>query len=128
FEPKKPKDGTSQADIKAAELAGFDDTALEEFRAQLRDLEENGAERRDDLKGFVEVLGEMTDIEQEEWNEAIQPLQSALVKCHRISFKIINSLTVLLPRWRETVASTGFKDCILPCDVATCWNSTYNML
>ncbi|KAE9400281.1 hypothetical protein BT96DRAFT_785895, partial [Gymnopus androsaceus JB14] len=50
------------------------------------------------------------------------------LQCHRISFKIINSLTVLLPRWCETVASTRFKDRVLPCDVATCWNSTYDML
>ncbi|KAE9385640.1 hypothetical protein BT96DRAFT_840447, partial [Gymnopus androsaceus JB14] len=63
-----------------------------------------------------------------EWNEAVQPLRSTLVKCCRISFKIINSPAVLLPRWRETMASTEFKDRVLPCDIATRWNSTYNML
>ncbi|KAF9059142.1 hypothetical protein BDP27DRAFT_1239377, partial [Rhodocollybia butyracea] len=30
--------------------------------------------------------------------------------------------------WRETVAGTNFKDRILPRDVTTRWNSTYDML
>ncbi|KAE9407459.1 hypothetical protein BT96DRAFT_809445, partial [Gymnopus androsaceus JB14] len=46
----------------------------------------------------------------------------------RISFKIINSPTLLLPRWREQVAGTQFKDRVLPRDVSTRWNSTYDML
>ncbi|KAE9404172.1 hypothetical protein BT96DRAFT_813986, partial [Gymnopus androsaceus JB14] len=45
-----------------------------------------------------------------------------------VSFKIINSPTLLLPCWRETTAGTSFKNRTLPRDVATCWNSTYDML
>ncbi|KAE9397309.1 hypothetical protein BT96DRAFT_823537, partial [Gymnopus androsaceus JB14] len=41
---------------------------------------------------------------------------------------IINLPTLLLPRWHETVANTEFKNHVLPRDVATHWNSTYNML
>ncbi|KAF9052598.1 hypothetical protein BDP27DRAFT_1386323 [Rhodocollybia butyracea] len=69
-----------------------------------------------------------TVLKEEEWNEAVQPLRAALVKCRHVSFKIINSPTLLLPRWRETVAGTNFKDHILPRDVTTRWNSTYDML
>ncbi|KIK50676.1 hypothetical protein GYMLUDRAFT_182431, partial [Collybiopsis luxurians FD-317 M1] len=47
---------------------------------------------------------------------------------HKISFKIIHSTTCLLPQWQEQVAATDFMDCVLPSDVATHWNSTYNML
>lgn len=46
----------------------------------------------------------------------------------RISFKIINSPTLLLPRWRAVTASTPFENRTLPRDVATRWNSTYDML
>jgi len=46
----------------------------------------------------------------------------------KISFKIINLPTLLLPHWREVTASTPFENCILPRDVATRWNSTYDML
>ena len=49
-------------------------------------------------------------------------------QARKISFKIINSTTLLLPRWREQVAHTEFKDRTLPRDVATRWNSTYDML
>ncbi|KAJ3967366.1 hypothetical protein EV361DRAFT_807417, partial [Lentinula raphanica] len=46
----------------------------------------------------------------------------------KIAFKIINSPTQLLPKWREQVASTEYKGLVLPRDVSTRWNSTYDML
>ncbi|KAJ3722270.1 hypothetical protein C8R42DRAFT_579770, partial [Lentinula raphanica] len=42
----------------------------------------------------------------------------------KIAFKIVNSPTGLLPRWRALQPNI----CILPCDVLTRWNSTYDML
>jgi hypothetical protein len=55
-------------------------------------------------------------------------LHSSLPQARKISFKIINSPTLLLPRWREQVSNTKFKNRVLPRDVATRWNSTYDML
>ena len=55
-------------------------------------------------------------------------LLTASSQCHCISFKIISSPTLLLPRWRETVTGTDFKDRILPRDISTRWNSTFDML
>ncbi|KAJ3968254.1 hypothetical protein EV361DRAFT_805918, partial [Lentinula raphanica] len=46
----------------------------------------------------------------------------------KISFKIIHSTTQLLPRWREQVKDTEFEGRIIPRDVATRWNSTFDML
>ncbi|KAJ3965890.1 hypothetical protein EV361DRAFT_809966, partial [Lentinula raphanica] len=46
----------------------------------------------------------------------------------KISFKIIHSTTILLPKWWEQVAGTQFEGQILPRDVATRWNSTFDML
>jgi hypothetical protein len=51
-----------------------------------------------------------------------------LSQARKISSKINNSTTLLLPRWREQVSATSFKNWILPRDVATWWNSTYDML
>ncbi|KAE9392847.1 hypothetical protein BT96DRAFT_748394, partial [Gymnopus androsaceus JB14] len=79
-------------------------------------------------EGFVNVLQEMTEEEQEQWEKDVEPVKSALFKTRKISFKIINSTTLLLPRWREQVADMEFRNRILPRDVATCWNSTYDML
>lgn len=36
------------------------ETVIEELQAELKDLEENGKQTRDDLEGFVDVLKEMT--------------------------------------------------------------------
>ncbi|KAE9400081.1 hypothetical protein BT96DRAFT_753783, partial [Gymnopus androsaceus JB14] len=79
-------------------------------------------------EGFVEVLQEMMVKEQEKWKKDVEPVRKALFKTRKISFKIINSTTLLLPRWQEQVANTEFKDRILPRDIATRWNSTYNIL
>ncbi|KAJ3753646.1 hypothetical protein EV360DRAFT_53128 [Lentinula raphanica] len=46
----------------------------------------------------------------------------------KISFKIIHSMTILLPKWREHIAGTEFKGQVLPRNVATRWNSTFDML
>ncbi|KAJ3834696.1 hypothetical protein F5878DRAFT_515652, partial [Lentinula raphanica] len=46
----------------------------------------------------------------------------------KIAFKIINSPTGLLPKWREHLVDTEFEGLVLPRDVLTRWNSTYNML
>ncbi|KAJ3756099.1 hypothetical protein EV360DRAFT_24477, partial [Lentinula raphanica] len=49
-------------------------------------------------------------------------------QARKISFKIIHSSTGLLPKWRAHVADTEFKGRALPRDVATRWNSTYDMM
>ncbi|KAJ3738414.1 hypothetical protein EV360DRAFT_58155, partial [Lentinula raphanica] len=46
----------------------------------------------------------------------------------KISFKIINSPTQLLSKWREQLAGTDLAERTLLRDVATRWNSTHNML
>ncbi|KAE9383673.1 hypothetical protein BT96DRAFT_745260, partial [Gymnopus androsaceus JB14] len=78
--------------------------------------------------GFVDVLAEMTVVEKEEWAVAVMPLHNVLVKTRRISFKVINSPTILLPSWCKAVAGSAFCNRTLPQDVSTHWNSTYNML
>ncbi|KAJ3816157.1 hypothetical protein F5880DRAFT_1494561 [Lentinula raphanica] len=55
-------------------------------------------------------------------------LLSDLQQTRKISFKIIHSTTNLLPKWRAHVSETEFKDQVLPRDVATRWNSTFDML
>ncbi|KAJ3833743.1 hypothetical protein F5878DRAFT_546022 [Lentinula raphanica] len=101
---------------------------MDELASELRDLEENGAQERDDNEGFVDVLNEMSAGERATWQNEVTPVKSALYKTRKISFKIIHSTTGLLPRWREQVSDTEFADQVLPRDVATRWNSTYDML
>ncbi|KAJ3826914.1 hypothetical protein F5880DRAFT_1475460, partial [Lentinula raphanica] len=46
----------------------------------------------------------------------------------KIAYKIINSPTLLLSKWREQLSSTDFADRTLLRDVSTRWNSTHDML
>lgn len=39
-----------------------------------------------------------------------------------------NSTTILLPAWDKTLSTHGLSARIMPRDVSTCWNSTFDML
>ncbi|KAI1783384.1 hypothetical protein LXA43DRAFT_903690 [Ganoderma leucocontextum] len=45
-----------------------------------------------------------------------------------LSFKIINSTTKLLPAWKATCVGCKKPERLMPRDVRTRWNSTYDML
>ncbi|KAK0484256.1 hypothetical protein EDD18DRAFT_1083995, partial [Armillaria luteobubalina] len=46
---------------------------------------------------------------------------------HKLTFKIIHSSTILL-KWKIIVTELKLAEKILPQDVSTCWNSTFDML
>lgn len=46
----------------------------------------------------------------------------------QLSFAIIHSTTIALPAWRRTCAELGLKVRLIPRDVVTRWNSTYDMM
>ncbi|KAJ7483740.1 hypothetical protein B0H11DRAFT_1647285, partial [Mycena galericulata] len=46
----------------------------------------------------------------------------------RLAFAVIHSSTLLLPMWRRLCVGEGLKARVIPRDVATRWNSTFDML
>ena len=46
----------------------------------------------------------------------------------KLAFKIIHLTTILLPAWRSTLKDLKLPDCLMPHNVPTQWNSTFNML
>ena len=46
----------------------------------------------------------------------------------KLSFKLINSSTLLLPQWRGLLKELGLKERNIPRDVRTRWNSTHDLL
>jgi hypothetical protein len=46
----------------------------------------------------------------------------------QLSFAIIHSTTIALPAWRRTCSELGLKKRLIPRDVVTRWNSTYDMM
>ncbi|EJF62534.1 hypothetical protein DICSQDRAFT_12056, partial [Dichomitus squalens LYAD-421 SS1] len=77
---------------------------------------------------WVDEIATLTDEQREEFEAKVRPVKVALVKIRKISFKIVNSSTKLLPAWRAVVAEHKLPDRLLPRNVRTRWNSTYDML
>jgi hypothetical protein len=50
-----------------------------------------------------------------------------LTKLCKFAFTLKNSTTKLLPAWYATLTALKLPSRMMPCDVATCWNSTYDM-
>jgi hypothetical protein len=52
---------------------------------------------------------------------------------HKFAYSVKNSSTILLLEWNKVLKQLAEGDkalsvCIMPRDVSTCWNSTYDML
>ncbi|KAL1657551.1 hypothetical protein GGF50DRAFT_25191, partial [Schizophyllum commune] len=82
----------------------------------------------DDIDVPDEALPDLTAEEQQDLKTSLQPIKFMLVKLRKLAFKIINSSTILLPAWKEILTELGLRIKLLPRDVRTRWNSTYDML
>jgi hypothetical protein len=50
------------------------------------------------------------------------------MKLHKLTFALKNSTTKLLPAWYATLTALNLPSRMMPHDVATRWNLTYDML
>ena len=51
-----------------------------------------------------------------------------LKKLQKMAFSLKNSMTLLLPQWSKTLTAHHLPYCMMPRDVSTQWNSTFNIL
>ncbi|KAF8995518.1 hypothetical protein BDZ89DRAFT_971740, partial [Hymenopellis radicata] len=79
-------------------------------------------------EGFIDVLPELTDAEREQLAKDVKPIRLALVKLRALAFKIINSSTILLPAWKRLLREHKIVERLIPRDVKTRWNSTFDMI
>jgi hypothetical protein len=112
-------------------------------------IAENGdgdpdAEDADNMEGWTDEVEALTDDERDELEGQIHPARLVLVKIsvrkcapvtadlpsklRKLSYKPIHSSTLLLPEWKWILAEHKLPVRIMPCDVSTRWNSTFNML
>lgn len=99
----------------------------------------------DDEDGWVDEIAAMTDEERAQFQTRVRPVRMTLTKVRHfvllgaklahsllqirhLAFKLVNSSTILLPAWKKRVSEAGLPERVMPRDVATRWNSTYNML
>ncbi|KAJ7801836.1 hypothetical protein B0H14DRAFT_2159890, partial [Mycena olivaceomarginata] len=71
---------------------------------------------------------EMGDEEKMAFDANTRSVNKSLDKIRKVSFAVIHSTTILLPAWRKLCTDKKFKERIIPRDVRTRWNSTYDML
>jgi len=50
------------------------------------------------------------------------------IQLRKLAYKIINSLTLILPAWKVILATLKLNERLMPRDVTTRWNSTFVML
>ncbi|KAF8870860.1 hypothetical protein BD779DRAFT_1403162, partial [Infundibulicybe gibba] len=82
----------------------------------------------DDVDGLVDEREERTVADQIALDASIRPVKLVLVKLRKLAYAIKNSSTIVLPAWRATLKSLGLSDRMMPRDVSTRWNSTFDML
>ncbi|KAK6977237.1 ribonuclease H-like domain-containing protein [Favolaschia claudopus] len=129
FDPPKKDDGTSDKnrddDADDDEPDGLLD--LDELLEELHDLERTAPEQ-DDTDDIFDEVAQMLDNDRTFFLESTKEIRSALSKIRNIAKKTINSTTKLLPRWQQTVKDHRMKPKMLPRDVRTRWNSTFDMI
>ena len=137
----KPKEGANKA---------------HEIRQQISELNKNAevdnmdeAIKSDDQnnEGCVDEMEELTQAQQDNIVEGIQPIHLILMKAsvylwwageaviymmkqqlQKFVFKIINSTTKSLLLWNTLLPWFKLPTCLMPWDVSTRWNSTFDLL
>nr|GAT43317.1 predicted protein [Mycena chlorophos] len=127
FDPKTEINGAPATDAESQayiDLMGEVAKELDRYEEQLGPDED--ADDHDD--GWVDELAEMGPNECVEINEKLKDARWALGKIRQLAFKIINSTTRLLPAWKAKLRELDLAIKLIPRDVRTRWNSTYDLL
>ncbi|KAG2030877.1 hypothetical protein BDR03DRAFT_810762, partial [Suillus americanus] len=109
---------------------------LEDLARDLHDeerqtIDENpnkGTDDDDSDEGWVDEVQALTDEECKKLQVGIKPLRHMLVKLCKLAYKLIHSTTLLLPAWKMILEELKLGDRIMPHDVSTWWNLTFDML
>jgi hypothetical protein len=135
-------EGMEEAVKELLKLAG--DVNLEEETTANAGNEEDTTED-DNEQGWVDELEELTEEELLELGESVQPVRLLLTKVRsqfrgntllsnmisqlrKIVFMMKNSTTIVLPQWFTVLQELGVPEQMMPRDVRTRWNSTFDML
>lgn len=146
FDIPKAKNGVvmDQAAQALASLAeGLDLEEQDAYGDQLEELEDDEADDKP-LDRWVDPRDGLTDEERKQIDLNIRPVQTTLtkvrvaflscrvetdsVKLCKFAHAVKKSTTILIPQWYKTLSSCHLPCHMMPHDVSTRWNSTYDML
>ncbi|KAI0312860.1 hypothetical protein OF83DRAFT_1066514 [Amylostereum chailletii] len=86
----------------------------------------------DDIEGWIDELAEMGNMECDDHDQAVRPLRlchpNSLLQIRKFAYAVVHSTTILLPLWKSVIAEVDLNERIMPRDVSTRWNSTFDML
>ncbi|KAF8172745.1 hypothetical protein BJ912DRAFT_859835 [Pholiota molesta] len=106
--------------VTQANLASLDATDLNE--------EEEFAAIANSDEGWIDERMVMNVVDRAELDASVMPVRLVLVKLRKFAFTVLHSSTLLLPQWEELLGKLDLAERIMPRDVTTRWNSTYDML
>jgi hypothetical protein len=146
--PAKPKDSLDKndPDYDLHRLAADNDIEdAQTHEALLEELGDEELEEDDNCEGWVDEMAALLQANRELVQESLKPIQMVLVKAsvrqnqlindakgnvqiRKLAFKMIHSTMLLLPAWAKCLQELEQEYRLLPCDVQTRWNSTFDML
>ncbi|KAG0695950.1 hypothetical protein DFH29DRAFT_813631 [Suillus ampliporus] len=104
-----------------------EDLEVEDY-TMIAESSTNEDDLTDNTDGLVDENELLNTDERKDLQNTIWPVQLALVKLCKLGYKIIHSTTKILPTWHDILCELKMTPSILPCDVSTWWNSTFDML
>jgi hypothetical protein len=130
------------------EAAGSESDGNEGNNAGGEENDDNDDEVDDDEDGLPDERVGMEEEELASLDDSVKPIRLVLTKVSRfkinnyqqlsnfldskqlrgISLAMKNSSTIALPRWYEVLKSLALEPRMMPRDVSTRWNSTYDMV
>jgi len=135
------KNGKDPVDILDLELYKLAE-GIEEEEAQT--LSERVDSEEDDKAGADDLVDDLDKKGRERLLAELRPIQlllvevralpvmimkySHLLQLRKLAFMVIHSTTIILPVWHAILEQLDLPDRIMPHDVSTRWNSTFDML
>lgn len=138
-EPKStPKDVCAFKDVMAEMYEqekgsdGNDNNDKEEEKEEEEDKEDKEGEDKDDKLAMrldlIQSMLQKVSLHPIDPNPYSWLTNGKCMKLRNIAFMMKNSTTILLPAWNKMLPRHGLSVCMMPQDVSTQWNSTFDML
>ncbi|KAF5331114.1 hypothetical protein D9619_005956 [Psilocybe cf. subviscida] len=136
FDVPKDKDADlDEAEKELLELAKNIELEDLETRADASALDTVDLDDEDEFtmvanstEGWVDERATLSAVERADLDDSVRPLRLLLTKLRKFSYAVIHSSTLLRPMWLDLLAALKLAERIMPRDVTTRWNSTYDML